>query len=147
MQVVYVSNVTRPRDAILHRASWYKQMLKPLVLVKSFQYLPHKQVLSVICRIRSHSWLCIPGLLFLVIQYKLIFSYQRSRPVLICCVNNIEQTGSRLSSFCRFFEHNTNVTICPSCQRMSSLTAGFKICVYLDRYSNVLAQTSHMFCM
>ena len=91
-----------------------------------------------ICRIRSHSWLCIPGLLFLVIQYKLIFSYQRSRPVLICCVNNFEQTGSRLSSFCRFFEHNTNVTICPSCQRMSSLTVGFKICVYLDRYSNVL---------
>ena len=30
---------------------------------------------------------------------------------------------------------------------MSSLTVGFKICAYLDRYSNVLAQTSHMFCM
>ena len=27
-----------------------------------------------ICRLRSHSWLCIPGLLFLVIQYKLVFS-------------------------------------------------------------------------
>ena len=27
------------------------------------------------------------------------------------------------------------MTICPSCQRMSSLTVGFKICVYLDRYS------------
>ena len=25
MQVAYVSNVTRPRDAIQHRASWHKQ--------------------------------------------------------------------------------------------------------------------------
>ena len=77
-----------------------------------------------ICRVRSHSWLCIPGLLFLVIQYKLVFSYQRGRPG--PCINNFKQTGSRQSSFCRFFEHNTNLTICQSCQRMSSLTVGFK---------------------
>ena len=34
MHVAYASNVTRPRHAIQHRESWYKQMLKPLVLVK-----------------------------------------------------------------------------------------------------------------
>ena len=54
--------------------------------VKKLRAAPHpwqretrkreREVLSVICRLPSHSWLCIPGLLFLVIQYKLVFSYR-----------------------------------------------------------------------
>ena len=40
------------------------------------------------------------------------------------------------------------LTICQSCQRtLSSLTLGFKILVYLDEYSSVLAQMLNMFCV
>ena len=44
----------------------------------------------------------------------------------------------RLSSSCRFFKPNTDLTICQTCQHttgLSSLTVGFKILVYLDQYT------------
>ena len=94
-----------------------------------------------ICRLRCHSWLYIPGLIFIVIQYKLVFSYQ-TKPARVSTTLN-KQPPDKV----RFFEPNTNLTICQTCQRttgLSSLTVGFKILVYLDQYSNVLTQTLHM---
>ena len=83
------------------------------------------------------------GSLLLVISCRLIKAGQ-------CPWRGVcQQTALRLSSSCRFFKPNTDLTICQTCQHttdLSSLTVGFDILVYLDQYSNVLAQTLHMWC-
>ena len=150
-QMAYVSNVSHAgRDAIQARRVWINKML---FWSNNFN-IYHTTVCQwyVPVGFHSHSWLYIPGLLFRVIQYKLVvFSYQ-TKPARVL-INNFEQTAFRLtslSSFCGFFEPITNLTICQSCQRtpgLSSLTLGFKILVYLDEYSSVMAQTLNMFCM
>ena len=49
---------------------------KQNVVLVNYSIFTTQQSVSDIRRLPSHAWLCIPGLLFIEIPYKLVFSYQ-----------------------------------------------------------------------